>query len=128
MILSAGKEDRRALSVFVTFTIFGAHSALFPISPVLSLSLSPPLNANSFRYAHRNASKILCSFCETEVEEEAHFICFCPLHKELRNTSTGICKLNILLRTRRSVTRKTQVRTLHCLYFMPVKNVTFTCY
>ena len=43
-----------------------------------------PLNANRFRYAHENASKILCSFCETEIEDEAHFICFCPLYKELR--------------------------------------------
>ena len=30
-----------------------------------------PLNANRFRYAHENASKILCSFCETEIEDEA---------------------------------------------------------
>ena len=29
-----------------------------------------PLNANRFRYAHENASKILCSFCETEIEDE----------------------------------------------------------
>ena len=43
-----------------------------------------PLNANRFRYAHENASKILCSFCETEIEDEVHFICFCPLYKELR--------------------------------------------
>ena len=43
----------------------------------------PPLNANRLRYAHKNASKILCSFCETEVEDEVHFICFCPLYKEL---------------------------------------------
>ena len=42
-----------------------------------------PLNANRFRYAHENASKILCSFCETEVKDEVHFICFCPLYKEL---------------------------------------------
>ena len=38
-----------------------------------------PLNANCFRYAHENAStEILCSFCETEVEDEVHFICVCP--------------------------------------------------
>ena len=43
-----------------------------------------PLNANRFRYAHENASKILCSFCETEIEDEVHFICFCPLYNELR--------------------------------------------
>ena len=43
-----------------------------------------PLNENRFRYAHENASKILCTFCETDVEDEIHFICFCPLYKELR--------------------------------------------
>ena len=43
-----------------------------------------PLNANRFRYAHENASKILCSVCETEIEDEVHFICFWPLHNELR--------------------------------------------
>ena len=42
-----------------------------------------PLNANRFRYAHENASKILCSFFETEIEDEVHFICFCPLYNEL---------------------------------------------
>ena len=39
----------------------------------------------------------------------------------VRNTSTGICKLNILLRFWWIVTRKTQVKTFHFLYFMPVK-------
>ena len=43
-----------------------------------------PLNANRFRYTHENASKILCSFCETEIGDEVHFICFCPLYNELR--------------------------------------------
>ena len=43
-----------------------------------------PLNANRFHYAHENASKILCSVCETEIEDEVHFICFCPLYNELR--------------------------------------------
>ena len=28
-----------------------------------------PLNANRFRYAHENASKILCSVCENEIED-----------------------------------------------------------
>ena len=41
-----------------------------------------PLNANRFRYAHENASKILCSVCETETEDEVHFICFCSLYSE----------------------------------------------
>ena len=41
-----------------------------------------PLNANRFRYAHENASKILCSSCE--IEDEVDFICFCALNKELR--------------------------------------------
>ena len=43
-----------------------------------------PLNANRFRYAHENASKILSSVCETETEDEVHFICFWPLYNELR--------------------------------------------
>ena len=43
-----------------------------------------PLNANRFRYAHENDSKILCSVCEAEIEDEVHFICFCPLYNELR--------------------------------------------
>ena len=43
-----------------------------------------PLNANRFRYAHENTLKILCSFCENEIEDENHFICFCPLYKEFR--------------------------------------------
>ena len=30
------------------------------------------------------AYKILCSFCETEIEDEAHFLCFCSLYNELR--------------------------------------------
>ena len=25
-----------------------------------------------------------CVFCETEVEDKVHFLCFCPLYKELR--------------------------------------------
>ena len=33
-----------------------------------------PLNANLFRYAHENSLKILCSFCENEIEDELHFI------------------------------------------------------
>ena len=43
-----------------------------------------PLTANRFRYAHENASKILSSVCETETEDEVHFICFWPLYNELR--------------------------------------------
>ena len=43
-----------------------------------------PLNANRFRYAHENALKILCNFCKNEIEDEIHFICFCPLYKEFR--------------------------------------------
>ena len=43
-----------------------------------------PLNANRFRYAHENASKILCSVCETKIEDKVHFICFCPLYNALR--------------------------------------------
>ncbi len=41
-----------------------------------------PLNANRFRYVHENALKILCNFCKNEVEDEIHFICFCPLYKK----------------------------------------------
>ena len=29
-----------------------------------------PLNANRFRYAHKNTSKILCSVCENEIEDK----------------------------------------------------------
>ncbi len=43
-----------------------------------------PVNANRFRYAHENASKILCSVCETKIEDKVHFICFCPLYNVLR--------------------------------------------
>ena len=43
-----------------------------------------PLNANLFRYAHENSLKIMCSFCENEIEGELHFICLCPENKELR--------------------------------------------
>ena len=46
----------------------------------------------------------------------------------VRDTSTSTCKLNSLLRSWCSVTRKAQVKTLHFLYFMPVKNAIFTCY
>ena len=40
-----------------------------------------PLNANRFRSAHQNTLKILCNFCENEIEDEIHFICFCPFYK-----------------------------------------------
>ena len=64
-------------------------------------------------------------FCETEVEDEVHFICFCPLYKELRQKYIHrYLKTNILLRSWCSVTRKAQVKTLHFLYFMPVKKKT----
>ena len=39
-----------------------------------------PLNADRFRYAHENASKILCSVCESETEDEEHFICSSEIH------------------------------------------------
>ena len=43
-----------------------------------------PLNANRFRYAHENTLKILCNFCKSEIEDEIHFIFFCPLYKVFR--------------------------------------------
>ena len=64
-----------------------------------------PLNANRLRCAHENASKILCSFCKTEIEDEVHFILFASVRYTrnfARNSSTGTCKLNILLRSRES--------------------------
>ena len=61
-----------------------------------------PLNANRFRYAHENA---------------------CYTRNFIRDTSTSTCKLNILLRSWCSVMRKAQVKTLHFLYFMPVKKM-----
>ena len=47
-----------------------------------------PLNANRFRYAHENASKILCSVCESETEDEEHFICSSEIHPPRRYLQT----------------------------------------
>ena len=81
-----------------------------------------PLNANRFRYAHKNASKILCSVCETEIEDEVHFICFCPLYNELRQKY-----ILRYLQTEHSFTllmqchEKNSSKSSIFLYFMPVK-------
>ena len=89
-----------------------------------------PLNANRFRYAHENSSKILCSFCETEIEDEVHFICFCPLYKELRQKY-----IHRYLQTEHSFAllmqyhkKSSSQKTCIFWYFIPVKNAIFTCY
>ena len=47
-----------------------------------------PLNADRYRYAHENASKILCSVCESETEDEEHFICSSEIHPPRRYLQT----------------------------------------
>ena len=43
-----------------------------------------PLNANRFRYTYDSNTKILCSFCLDQVEDEIHFVRFCALYQDLR--------------------------------------------
>ena len=89
-----------------------------------------PLNANRFRYAHENASKILCSVCETKIEDKVHFICFCPLYNVLRHKY-----IHRYLQTEHSFTilmdchEKNSSQNLPFFVFHACKkNVIFTCY
>ena len=58
------------------------------------------LNANLFRYAHENTLKILCSFCENEIEDEIRCLASVQYKKNfVRNISIHICEMENRLRT-----------------------------
>ena len=52
-----------------------------------------PLEIESGRYTRKKLSERLCKLCNSDVEDEVHFICLCPTLNNIR--SCYFTKLNI---------------------------------